>query len=500
MSTVVLPYRTENNTIYTNLINILLLLLMGGQAKNFISPVSKLTHKMPKKNRQRTGAANRHDPLAATISADEKRHLVQQKAKKNSSSSRHDNDDEDNDGSRAVPAKLSRKIMKLAKEQQDEMEVGQRRGQAASKTIHDDDEYDENDSDDDDEFSSDLVRRDGDFINVDVDAADEAALAQFMPKQTSQRQTLGDIIAEKIREREEAESAAASGGGFQNGDDARGGVQYSEGTSDKVLEVYSRVGALLTRYRAGKVPKAFKIIPALRNWEEVLMITNPEKWSPHAMYVATKIFASNLNPKNAQRFYNMILLPAVRDDIKKERKLNYHLYRALKKSIYKPAGFFKGILLPLCDKREGCSLREAMIIGSVLSKVSIPMMHSAAALLKMCMMSYSGVTSLFMMTLLDKKYALPYRVIDAVVAHFLGFQTETKTLPVMWHKCLLIFSQRYKQEITSDQKNLIKILLRTHQHYIITAEIRRELFNARSRGEKDTTTDMMMGSGGGGGL
>lgn len=32
-----------------------------------------------------------------------------------------------------------------------------------------------------------------------------------------------------------------------------------------------------------QVPKAFKIIPNLLNWEEVLQLTAPEDWSPHAM-------------------------------------------------------------------------------------------------------------------------------------------------------------------------------------------------------------------------
>lgn len=61
---------------------------------------------------------------------------------------------------------------------------------------------------------------------------------------------------------------------------------------------------------------------------------------------------------------------------------------ALKKALYKPAAFFKGILVPLCE--DGCSLREAVIIGSVLAKVSIPMLHSAAALLKLADMEYTG--------------------------------------------------------------------------------------------------------------
>jgi essential nuclear protein 1 len=347
----------------------------------------------------------------------------------------------------------------------------------------------DSDDDSDDDFGDgSMVVRQGDFVEAaDMTPADEAALAQFLPRQSDQRRTLGDIIADKIRERE----AAAAGGDNSMQDDAQqqrqgngASITYSEEVSDKVVEVYTRVGELLTRYRAGKVPKAFKIIPSLRNWEEVLLLTNPEKWSSQAMFVATKIFASNLNPKNAQRFYNLILMPAVRDDIRSNRRLNYHLYRSLKKALYKPAAFFKGILLPLCARGEACTLREAIIIGSVMSKVSIPMMHSAAALLKMARMPYSGVTSLFMKVLIDKKYAMPYRVIDAIVAHFMGFMSDTRTMPVIWHQCFLVFAERYHKDITLQQKQSLKALLRTHAHHLITPLIRRELFSGRSRGQK----------------
>lgn len=57
-----------------------------------------------------------------------------------------------------------------------------------------------------------------------------------------------------------------------------------------------------------------------------------------------------------------MLLPAVLDNIDRykssfarevtSRKLNYHLYQALKKAMYKPAAFFKGIVIPLCEVRE----------------------------------------------------------------------------------------------------------------------------------------------------
>ncbi len=38
---------------------------------------------------------------------------------------------------------------------------------------------------------------------------------------------------------------------------------------------------MLKTYTAGKLPKAFKILPALANWEEVVYLTRPDEWTPH---------------------------------------------------------------------------------------------------------------------------------------------------------------------------------------------------------------------------
>lgn len=67
------------------------------------------------------------------------------------------------------------------------------------------------------------------------------------------------------------------------------------------------------------------------------------------MYQATRIFTSNLKEKMAQRFFNLVLLPRVRDDISEYKKLNFHLYQALRKALFKPGAFMKGILIPLCE-------------------------------------------------------------------------------------------------------------------------------------------------------
>ncbi|CAE7569181.1 BYSL [Symbiodinium microadriaticum] len=191
---------------------------------------------------------------------------------------------------------------------------------------------------------------------------------------------------------------------------------------------------MLHTYKSGKLPKALKMLPHLKNWEEVLWLTRPDEWSACATFACTRIFASNLNEKMAQRFYSVVLLEKCRDDIRTNNKLNYHLYMALKKALFKPGAFYKGILIPLVSSKT-CTLREATIIGSVLTKVSIPGNHSAAALLRLAEMDYSGSNSLFLRVLINKKYALPRRVIDALVNHFAVFTQDSRDLPVSTLGC-----------------------------------------------------------------
>lgn len=139
-----------------------------------------------------------------------------------------------------------------------------------------------------------------------------------------------------------------------------------------------------------------------------------------------------------------------------------------------------------------CSLREAVIIGSILEKCSIPMLHSwyvifcingpsskifrllsltcfalTTVLLCWTWLRWSTVEqpgkklvlllldffnrivlrdlllcSYFIKTLLEKKYCMPYRVLDALVAHFMRFVDEIRVMPVIWHQSLLTFVQR----------------------------------------------------------
>ena len=135
----------------------------------------------------------------------------------------------------------------------------------------------------------------------------------------------------------------------------------------------------------------------------------------------------------AQRFLNLVLLPAIRQNMEKHKKLNYHYYEALKKAMFKPAAFMKGILLPLAG--DGSTLREAHIVSSILQKISIPVLHASATLIKLCeLQPWYGTTSIFMAALINKKYSLPYSVIGRLVEHFAGFTEDERCMPLVWHR------------------------------------------------------------------
>lgn len=69
-----------------------------------------------------------------------------------------------------------------------------------------------------------------------------------------------------------------------------GAVQGADGLLTTLRQTPAPLLSLkvLSKYRSGKLPKAFKIIPALSNWEQILYITEPETWTAAAMYQATR--------------------------------------------------------------------------------------------------------------------------------------------------------------------------------------------------------------------
>ncbi|CAH2267208.1 bystin [Pararge aegeria] len=368
-----------------------------------------------------------------------------------------------------VTADLSKKILKAARRQQAEISNGipsttSATAPSASISFLDQSSDHEESSDHDD------LEPDTFYDNIEINEEDEEALKMFMSSKPEKTRTLADIIKDKITDKHTELQTQFS--------DVE--TLKLQNIDPRIKTMYEGVRDVLQKYRSGKLPKAFKMIPHLQNWEQILYITEPTTWSAAAMYQATRIFASNLKEKMAQRFYNLVVLPRVRDDLAEYKRLNFHLYQALRKSLFKPGAFMKGILLPLLEAGD-CTLREAVIVGSVLARNSVPVLHSSAALLKIAEMDYTGANSIFLRILFDKKYALPYRVVDSVVFHFIRFQSESRVLPVLWHQALLTFVQRYKADISTEQRDALLELLRKQSHPTITSEIRRELQAAKCR-------------------
>lgn len=460
----------------------------------------------------------RHNPLSEDYVPSETFLDQAQPAKRQKRSKKGGNED---DGPGFVDSKSSKKILEIGRELAEEAENENQvqRPPTANPAfdfearLGEDDGFDEpTTQQDDDEAWGD---EEEEVEEVEIDPEDLATFNKFIPTEENpivwpgeEAQSSGggstdlaELILQRIAEHEASgpEKREIIGGG-----DPEDAVELPA----KVVEVYTKVGMILSRYKSGKLPKPFKILPTIPAWETLVAITRPDQWTPNSVYAATRLFVSS-KPYIAQQFLNSVLLPAVQDNIRETQKLNIHLYNALKKALYKPSAFFKGIIFPMLIDGT-CTQREAHIVASVVAKVSVPVLHSAAAIHRLCEIAAeqmssdpdaAGPVNIFIKTLLEKKYALPYKVIDSLVFHFIRFRAAgassadamdtdtgagdlggTGKLPVIWHQCLLAFAQRYRNDITEDQRESLLDLLLTRGHKSISPEVRRELLEGRGRG------------------
>ena len=470
-----------------------------------------------------TKTKQRHNPLLKDISSQggnlrtvpRSSSSSSSQKKKSSKKQRHnDEDDEENGGGEGfLDASSSRKILQLAKEQQDELEqedeIQNKPSFAQSFKNQQIDSEEEEEEEEEDEYldfeeEEEVEEIAYDEEDAEVDPKDAELFNKYFQSNGEANNNdddnsfqptinLADKILAKIQEKESQQQQQQQSSPDNSNEDA---VLLPP----KVILAYEKIGQILSTYTHGKLPKLFKILPSLKNWQDVLYVTNPNSWTPHATYEATKLFVSNLSSNEATVFIETILLPRFRDSIENsdDHSLNYHIYRALKKSLYKPGAFFKGFLLPLVDGY--CSVREATIAASVLTKVSVPVLHSSVALTQLLTRDFNPATTVFIRVLIEKKYALPYQTLDELVFYFMRFRNATinqdenmenmdidqeKTtkvnngpqLPVVWHKAFLSFATRYKNDLTDDQKDFLLETVRQRFHPLIGPEIRRELLS-----------------------
>lgn len=289
---------------------------------------------MPKTPKPATGRdAQRHNPLAEEY--------VPSNPWKQKAPKRQKRDRDEAEADHFVDSKASRKILEIGRDlaEEDERENQARRPPQANpafdfETRLGEDELEEEPTtqyDDEEAWGE----EEEEIEEIEIDPNDLATFNKFIPtdedpihwpgqeEQPSGPGTdLAALILEKIAAHEAEHPSNVQGGGHP--EDA---VELPA----KVVEVYSKIGLIMSRYKSGKLPKPFKILPTIPAWETLLSVTRPDNWTPNAVYAATRLFISG-KPQIAQQFLNQVLLPAVQQDILETKKLNIHLYNALKKA------------------------------------------------------------------------------------------------------------------------------------------------------------------------
>ena len=346
-----------------------------------------------------------------------------------------------------------------------------------------DDELEDLDQlDEDDE----LIQTNGEFYDVQIDQETQKLLSAF-----SQENTISDLnemirqqhqlmreeeLSKKRNEKNINDLRNDNNQNFLNNNNEmkdnlnEGMMQMKKQTEkvfpQKVKQIFTELGVFLSHYKIGKLPKVFKLLPSYEDWIPLLQMTNPSQWTPQSLFAATKLFI-HTNNQECEQFIRVFLYPIMRHSIQQNKKLHFNEYLAIKRCIYRPVAFFKGVIFPLCQEKN-VTLKEAAIICSILSKISIPPNHSAVALYKLSQMEYNSTMSMVLKTLIDKKYKLPKSAIFSLHSYYVGFAKQQQNPPLLWHQGLLIYVKRYGSAL--DQKQLMELLNlgRKHKHHAIT--------------------------------
>ncbi|KAJ2903758.1 bystin [Zalerion maritima] len=482
---------------------------------------NKSPERMPKTTTPR--GRKRHNPLEDDI-------LATGPLRQNGHKKRKSRDENE---SQHVDSKQSKTVLELSRilagEDQEDSEPGataqpdqfgleSRFGQGSDKEIKVEEEYEEwdgidgNGGEDDEIEQAELDPKDReDFDRIFPPNKEEDDLLKYgwdgKPKDAApeegETRNLGDIIMQKIRE---VEGRQRQGTHSHHGQDAMEDDEDVE-LDPKIAESMEKLGLFLSRYKSGKVPKLVGVLPQAPLWEEYLEIANHPEWSPHAVERVTRTFISAKGDIAATYLEN-VLLPRFRQEIGEFNKVHRQIYNAIEKSLFKSVAFFTGFLFPLVF--DGCTVKEAKVIASIMSQNKIPLLTGCVGLEKMCEVAaqeasstgeLASASNMFIKTLIEKRYAMPFQVIDSLVFHFLRTRSTDPAsvrpgdskddidakgvrlrLPLVWHEALHIFAELYKNDITEDQREELLDLLQTHGHPKFASATRKELLAGRGRG------------------
>ena len=123
----------------------------------------------------------------------------------------------------------------------------------------------------------------------------------------------------------------------------------------------------------------------------------------------------------------------------------------MKKALYKTNAWFKGVMFQFCAKNV--LSREISVIESLLSKMTIPVISSSVALIKLSELEPTAASIHYIKALISKSYNFPKKVIIIITQYLLNFVNVKEELPVVWHQLLLTFIRQYNSAIDEMSKN-----------------------------------------------
>ena len=108
---------------------------------------------------------------------------------------------------------------------------------------------------------------------------------------------------------------------------------------------------------------------------------------------------------------------------------------------------------------------------AILSQMSIPVISSAVALIKLMSLQPCNATMHYLLALINKHYNLPKKAIDDITKYLLKFQSVEEDLPVVWQQFFLNFVKQYSNGIDEMKKSALEGLANKKSHKLITPEI-----------------------------
>lgn len=221
-------------------------------------------------------------------------------------------------------------------------------------------------------------------------------------------------------------------------------------TSLRELKILERAGLILRIYRSGKIPKILKIIPVLKNFEEFLWFTRPDRWSSQALYVISRFFFSKLSYEKLERYFSSILAPRFQEEIFKKQKICPTIFKLIKLSSKNEKIFFTRILIPLsCSKN--CTNKESAFLASIISTQSFSRSHMYSLLVFLTKDKIFKKSKISILrAIISKKYNIPNRIKEYIVDFFL--KNKAKVDKGRFKNCILIFLKNYLMFLSTEEK------------------------------------------------